>query len=86
MEYGVWNMEYGLHLMYVVFYISVPAMVCVLQDVVMMCQEVEKALDRKLQEMPAQVSTVIVLVCYTPDHNQGDNTCDKCCGECSNCQ
>lgn len=26
------------------------------QDVVMMCHEVEKALDRKLQDMPAQVS------------------------------
>lgn len=37
----------------------------------MMSQEVEKALDRKLQEMPAQVSTVSVLVCH---HNHGDNT------------
>lgn len=34
-------------------------MVCTLlsQDVVMMCQEVEKALDQKLQDMPAQVSS-----------------------------
>ena len=41
----------------------------------MMCQEVEKALDRKIQEMPAQVSSVlwyvalltITMVIITPD-------------------
>ena len=30
----------------------------VLQDVVMMCHEMEKALDGKLRDMPAQVSPV----------------------------
>ena len=35
------------------------------QDVVMMCHEVEKALDRKLLDMPAQVSTLPIRVCYT---------------------
>lgn len=32
------------------------------QDVVMMCHEVEKALDRKLQDMPAQVSTALLIM------------------------
>lgn len=41
---------------------STNTMACTLlsQDVVMMCQEVEKAFDQKLQDMPAQVSSHVV--------------------------